>query len=171
MPRLTGLRHPRQTARRQARTIYPRQRLAGFMLRLRQRRRHVVQDLHGRLAGRRKTAPAQIGSASAYHADRAREEARRMLQAARAGEDPPAERARNKGRPNSRIVDRFRTLRLAKRKPATRKDYEGRIRRILMPALKGGSSPTSPPPRSPTASRSTPRSPPMPTAPSPCCPR
>ena len=52
-----------------------------------------------------------IGNASAYHADKARKEAQRMLQAARAGEDPSADRVRNKARPKFEdLVDRFRIV-------------------------------------------------------------
>ena len=75
-------------------------RLAGFMLRLRRNADGTLSKIYmvdwqdGEKRPRR-----AIGSASAYHADKAREEARRMLQAARAGEDPSAERARNRARP------------------------------------------------------------------------
>jgi hypothetical protein len=61
-----------------------------------------------------------------------------MLQAARAGEDPTAERARNRAQPAFEdLVERFRSLRLGRRKPATRNDYEGRIRCVLMHTFKG----------------------------------
>lgn len=118
--------------------------LTGFWLRVRRRSDgtlskvfmidHLVALPDGSKA-RRKIA---IGDSALFHADTARLEAQRLLQAVKRGDDPRAEKAARKARMTfDTLVEEYREKRLSRRKPATRKDYEGRIRRVLVPYFKG----------------------------------
>ena len=61
-----------------------------------------------------------------------------MLQAVKSRRRPGSRARRPKARPTfETLVERYRDQRLSRRKPATRKDYEGRIRRVLMPCFRG----------------------------------
>lgn len=79
-----------------------------------------------------------IGNHPTFDADNAREQAQGMLQAVKRGDDPVAERAAKKAQPRwEDLLAAFRTKFLPKKKPSTRKRYEGVINRILTPAFKG----------------------------------
>ena len=86
----------------------------------------------------RKWNKISVGDGAKYTADEAREEARRKLQAVAAGDDPKAVRARKQALPlfEDLLAD-FREEHLSEKEPATVKDYEGRIRRILLPSFTG----------------------------------
>jgi integrase len=118
--------------------------LTGFWLRVRRRadntlsRAYLIDFLVTLGDGRKVRRKLAIGDAGTFHADAARAEAQRLLQAVRRGDDPAAERAARKARPTfETLLERYREQRLSRRKPATRKDYEGRIRRVLLPYFKG----------------------------------
>jgi integrase len=115
--------------------------LTGFVLRVRR-----LAD--GRLAktfftlqpvpGQKNPRKIVIGDHATFPADKAREEAQRMLQAAKRGDDPAAERAAKKALPKwEDLVAAFRAKHLPKKKPGTAKRYNGVIDRVLTPALKG----------------------------------
>lgn len=79
-----------------------------------------------------------IGDYATFPADRAREEAEAMLRAIKKGEDPAAARAAKKAQPRwDDLVSDFDEKHIAEKKPGTRKDYRGRIRRNLTPEFKG----------------------------------
>ncbi|MFD2053768.1 tyrosine-type recombinase/integrase [Mesorhizobium calcicola] len=118
--------------------------LAGFALRLRRKADGkasktflVFQELPGR-DGARKRRKIIIGDHATYPAEKARAEAQSMLQAISVGDDPAAARAAKKAQPLFEdLIKEFETTHIEKKKPQTRKDYRGRIRRNLRPAFKG----------------------------------
>lgn len=118
--------------------------LPGFALRLRRNRDgsiarafFVIQELPS-TDGRRKRRKIMIGDHPTFTADTARDEARAMLQAIKSGDDPAAQRAAKKAAPLFEdLVDEFERTHLSAKKPATVKDYKGRIRRNLLPEFKG----------------------------------
>jgi integrase len=118
--------------------------LSGFALRLRRKADGkpsktylVYQELPVR-DGARKRRKIVIGDSATFPADKARAEAQRMLQAVAAGDDPAAERAAKKAQPLFEdLIAEFETSWIEHKKPATKKDYRGRIRRALLPAFKG----------------------------------
>jgi integrase len=119
-------------------------RLPGFALRLRRKADgsvaksfFVVQELPTP-DGKRRRRKIAIGEHPTFTADAAREEARRMLQAIKVGDDPAAQRAAKRAAPVFEdLVEDFETNHLAEKKPATAKDYKGRIRRVLLPEFRG----------------------------------
>ena len=118
--------------------------LTGFWLRVRRRadgslaKAYFIDHLVTLGDGRKVRRKLSIGDAGTYHADKARGEAQRMLQSVKRGDDPAAERAARKARPTfETLFERYREKRLSRRKIATQKDYEGRIRRVLMPYFRG----------------------------------
>jgi integrase len=81
--------------------------------------------------GRRKFV---IGNHPTWTADVARAEAANMLRSIMRGEDPTALRAERKAQPLfPELVEEFETRHFPELKPASRKDYQGRIRRVLLP--------------------------------------
>ena len=118
--------------------------LAGFALRLRRKADGkaskiflVFQELPAR-DGTRKRRKIIIGDHATYPAEKARAEAQSMLQAIDRGDDPAAARAAKKAQPLFEdLIKDFETTHIEKKKPETRKDYHGRIRRNLLPAFKG----------------------------------
>lgn len=118
--------------------------LPGFAVRLRRKADGkasktflVFQELPGR-DGARKRRKIVIGDHAMFPADKARAAAQAMLQAIKGGDDPAAARAAKKAQPIFEdLVAEFEASHLAKKKPETRKDYKGRIRRILLPKFKG----------------------------------
>ena len=116
--------------------------LTGFWLRVRRRadgslaKAYFVDHLVALPDGRKVRRKLAIGDSGTFHADKAREEAQRMLQAVRRGESPAAERTARKARPTfETLVGRYREKRLARRKPATQRNAEGHFRRLLLPAF------------------------------------
>lgn len=88
--------------------------------------------------GKRKRRKITIGDHGTYPAEKARAEAQAMLQAVKAGDDPAAARAAKKAQPLFEdLVSDFEENHIADKKPATQKDYKGRIRRVLLPEFKG----------------------------------
>ncbi|MCT2577669.1 MAG: DUF4102 domain-containing protein [Mesorhizobium sp.] len=118
--------------------------LAGFALRLRRKADGkpaktflVFQELPVR-NGVRKRRKIIIGDHSVFPAEKARAEALAILQAVKVGEDPAAARAAKKAQPPFEdLVDDFEKSHIAAKKPETRKDYRGRIRRNILPYFKG----------------------------------
>lgn len=79
-----------------------------------------------------------IGDHATYPADKARDQAQEMLQAAKRGDDPAAQREAKKALPVwNDLVVAFRAKHLPKKTHSTAKRYNGVIDRILTPALKG----------------------------------
>ncbi|MDL2398421.1 tyrosine-type recombinase/integrase [Rhizobium mayense] len=118
--------------------------LTGFWMRVRRRsdgtliKAFMIDHLVALSDGRKVRRKVSIGDAALFHADKARIEAQRLLQAVKRGDDPRGEKAARKSRMTfDMLVEQYREKRLARRKPATRKDYEGRIRRVLLPYFKG----------------------------------
>lgn len=119
--------------------------IPGFALRVRRRADgslsksfFVVHELPATIDGNRRRRKIAIGDHPTFTADAARDEARAMLQAIRAGDDPAAQRAAKKAAPLfEELAEDFARGHLAEKKAATRKDYEGRIRRNLLPAFRG----------------------------------
>lgn len=118
--------------------------LTGFWMRVRRRsdgtlaKAFMIDHLVALPDGRKVRRKVSIGDATLFHADKARLEAQRLLQAVKRGDDPRGERAARKARVTfDTLVEQYREKRLSRRKPATRKDYEGRIRRVLLPYFKG----------------------------------
>ncbi|MGY5811894.1 tyrosine-type recombinase/integrase [Rhizobium sp. LEGMi198b] len=118
--------------------------LTGFWMRVRRRsngtlsKAFMIDHLVALPDGRKVRRKVAIGDAALFHADAARLEAQRLLQAVKRGDDPRGEKAARKARMTfDTLVEEYREKRLSKRKPATRKDYEGRIRRVLLPYFKG----------------------------------
>ena len=119
-------------------------RLPGFALRVRRKADgslaksfFVFQELPSD-GGTRKRRKIAIGDHPTFTADAAREEARRMLQAIKTGDDPAAQRAAKRAAPLFEdLVEDFEAGHLAEKKEATRKDYKGRISRVLAPAFNG----------------------------------
>ncbi len=98
------------------------------------------------LPGKRNPKKIPIGSYPTFGADKARAEAQGMLQAAKRGDDPAAERAAKKAQPRwEDLLIAFRTKFLPKKQPSTRKRYNGVIDRILTPRSRASASPTSRP--------------------------
>lgn len=90
------------------------------------------------LNGRRRRRKIMIGDHATFPADKARQQAEEMLRAVRIGDDPVAARAAKKAQPLwEELVSDFELNHLAEKKPATVKDYKGRIRRNLTPEFKG----------------------------------
>jgi integrase len=88
--------------------------------------------------GKRRRRKITIGDHATYPAEKARVEAQAMLQAVKAGDDPAAARAAKKAQPLFEdLVSDFEENHIADKKPATQKDYKGRIRRVLLPEFKG----------------------------------
>lgn len=119
-------------------------RLPGFALRVRRKADNtlskvffVVQELPP-VGGKRRRRKIMIGELSAFPADEARAEAEAMLRAIKKGDDPAGARAAKKALPLFEdVADDFEQNYLADKKPATVKDYKGRIRRNLRPYFKG----------------------------------
>ncbi|TGS17262.1 site-specific integrase [Mesorhizobium sp. M2E.F.Ca.ET.209.01.1.1] len=118
--------------------------LAGFALRLRRKADGkasktflVFQELPSR-DGTRKRRKIIIGDHSVFPAEKAKAEALAILQAIEKGDDPAAAKAAKKAQPPFEdLVDDFENSHIAAKKPETRKDYRGRIRRNILPYFKG----------------------------------
>lgn len=79
-----------------------------------------------------------IGRWPTFTADEAREQARLMAQGLKDGMDPAHARAAKRAEPTfDELWTDFKEKHLALKEPATRKDYEGRYRRVLKPAFTG----------------------------------
>ncbi|WFU88738.1 tyrosine-type recombinase/integrase [Rhizobium sp. CC1099] len=118
--------------------------LTGFVLRVRRRadgslaKTFFISHLTRGADGKPKRRKIVIGDYATFPAEAAREEAQKMLQAVKIGDDPAAIRAAKKAQPLfEELVGDFRRDHINKKKPGTKKDYEGRIRRVLMPFFKG----------------------------------
>ncbi|WP_167531219.1 MULTISPECIES: tyrosine-type recombinase/integrase [unclassified Mesorhizobium] len=124
--------------------IFRDSRLPGFCLRVRRNADaslsklfFVMHELPGK-EGKRRRRKVSIGEASKFPAAMARSEAEAMLRAIKNGDDPAAAKAAKKAQPLFEdVAADFETHYLADRKPATIKDYRGRIRRLLTPYFKG----------------------------------
>lgn len=118
--------------------------LTGFAVRVRRKADgslskvfFVFQELPS-AAGKRRRRKITIGDHATFPAEKARAAAQVMLQAIKAGDDPAAARAAKKAQPLfEHLVDDFEENHIADKKPATQKDYQGRIRRNLLPEFKG----------------------------------
>ncbi|BCG94376.1 tyrosine-type recombinase/integrase [Mesorhizobium sp. 131-2-1] len=118
--------------------------LAGFALRLRRKADGkasktwlVFQELPMR-DGKRKRRKIIIGDFSIFPAEKAKAEALAILQAIEVGDDPAAAKAAKKAQPPFEdLVDDFEKSHISAKKPETRKDYRGRIRRNILPYFKG----------------------------------
>ena len=88
-----------------------------------------------RSATRTKGAPKLGRLWPAFNAEEAHEAAKYAAGLLR-GDDPKAERARNRRRRSSRTLSRC-SAPTPSAEPGTIKDYEGRIRRVLLPTFKG----------------------------------
>jgi integrase len=115
-------------------------RLKGFCLRIRRKSDGSLSRLFfliaeaGKADGKRRRRKYFIGEWPTWTADRARDEAAQMLRAIDRGEDPTASRAERKAQPPfPELVTEFEVRHFPDLKPASRKDYQGRIRRVLMP--------------------------------------
>jgi integrase len=114
--------------------------LTGFALRVRRkadgtlsRTFMIVYELPS-ADDTRKRRKLVIGDYPTFSAEVARREAQAMLQAVALGDDPAAARSAKKASPLfTDLIDEFETGYLAEKQPATRKDYQGRIRRNLKP--------------------------------------
>ena len=87
-----------------------------------------------------KTNPRKIviGDYATFPADKARAEAQGCCRRSKRGDDPKAEREAKKALPTwDDLLAAFRAKFLPKKKPSTRKLYEGVIDRFLTPAFKG----------------------------------
>lgn len=115
--------------------------LTGFVLRVRRLADGSITKtffVHQPVPGRRNPRKIVIGDHATWPADKAREEAQRMLQAVRRGDDPAAERAAKQALPLwEDLLKAFRAKHLPKKQPGTAKRYNGVIDRVLTPALKG----------------------------------
>ncbi|TJW41115.1 MAG: DUF4102 domain-containing protein, partial [Mesorhizobium sp.] len=118
--------------------------LTGFVLRVRRRadgslaKTFFISHLTRGADGKPKRRKVAIGDHATFPAEEAREEAQKMLQSVKVGDDPAAIRAAKKAQPLfEELVTDFRRDHINKKKSGTRKDYEGRIRRVLMPFFKG----------------------------------
>ncbi|MDX0524930.1 DUF4102 domain-containing protein [Sinorhizobium medicae] len=79
-----------------------------------------------------------IGSYPTFSADDARERAAEMARAVKDGSDPAAIRANQKAKPTLETAwNVFKEEHLTVKEASTRKDYEGRYRRIILPTFKG----------------------------------
>lgn len=124
--------------------IFRDSKLPGFALRVRRKSDgslakafFVFQELPSP-DGKRKRRKLAIGDHPTWTADAARNEARAMLQAIKAGDDPAAQRAAKKAQPLFEdLADDFEMHHIAEKTPGTQKDYRGRIRRNLTPEFKG----------------------------------
>ncbi|QPB21112.1 integrase arm-type DNA-binding domain-containing protein [Rhizobium sp. 007] len=108
--------------------------LTGFILRMRRSaagetvKAFFVEHVVDNPDGSKKRSKTSVGIYGTFTANAARAEAQTMLQAAKRGEDPAAERAAKKARKRfEALVDEYREKKLIRRKDSTRKDYEGRI--------------------------------------------
>jgi integrase len=79
-----------------------------------------------------------IGTWPTFSAEEAREEARRLLQAKKLGDDPKAKKAQKLAQPIfEQLWALFEKEHLIVLKPSTRKSYEARYKRMLLPAFAG----------------------------------
>ncbi|MGK9198927.1 tyrosine-type recombinase/integrase [Sinorhizobium meliloti] len=79
-----------------------------------------------------------IGPYPTFSAEDARERAAVMARAVKDGNDPAAIRAQQKAKPTLETAwAEFDREHLSLKEPATRKDYKGRYRRIILPTFKG----------------------------------
>lgn len=115
--------------------------LTGFLLRVRRAADDTLLPtwfVEQAVPGKRNPRKIAIGDYPTFPADKAREQAQTMLQAIRRGDDPAAERAAKRALPLwEDLVAAFRAKHMPKRSAATIVVYEGALRRILNPALKG----------------------------------
>jgi integrase len=117
--------------------------LSGFAVRVRRKADGklskvfmIFQELPTQ-GGIRKRRKIVIGEQAIFPAEAARAQAQGMLQAIKSGDDPAAAKAAKKAQPTfDALVDEFEPH-IASKKPATRKDYRGRIRRNLQPYFNG----------------------------------
>lgn len=124
--------------------IFRDSRLPGFALRVRRRADGTLSKMFfvwyeaGSANGTRKRRKIMIGEHAAFPVEAARFEAGAMLRAIKQGDDPAAQRAAKKAQPLFEdLVEEFDQNHIADKKPQTRKDYRGRIRRNLLPYFKG----------------------------------
>jgi integrase len=114
-------------------------RLQGFMVRGRRRKDDSVAVSYFITWFDGKGEPKMvIGDSATFTADEAREDARKRLQSLANGSNPKAERDEQLAQPTfDDLLNDYREGELSEKEESTRKSYEARIRRILMPAFKG----------------------------------
>ena len=117
--------------------------LPGFALRVRRKSDGSLSKLFfvyhelPKQDGSRRRRKILIGEHPTFPADKARDEAQAMLRALKQGDDPAAARAAKKAAPLFEVLVEDFESHIAEKKPETRKDYRGRIRRNLLPYFKG----------------------------------
>ena len=105
----------------------------GFGVRLTAGARAFVLDFRT-TAGRQRRMT--IGSFPNWKTSTARDEAKRLRREVDQGADPMADRAERRDAPTvDELADRFVAEHLSKRRPSTKRDYEGLLRLYIRPAL------------------------------------
>lgn len=115
--------------------------LSGFFVRVRRNSKGALSVTYGvgwYTENGAKWNKMTIGDGSTYTADEARQKARDHLQTLADGDDPKVKREARKAEPKFEdLLDDYREGELSEKTPGTIKSYEGKIRRVLLPAFKG----------------------------------
>jgi integrase len=142
MPRITEDFIRRFSLRGREEVVVRDSQLTGFCARFRRRKDNSVSlsffaiSEMAAVDNKRRRRKILIGDYPTWPADRARAEAAEMLRAIDRGEDPKAQREDRRAQPTfAELVTEFEARHFPDLKPASRKDYQGRIRRVLLPTF------------------------------------